>query len=105
MNETKFTPGPWTTQGWGALWAYIPVNDARHNLVCSMYPDPAHDYSRNEVLANAHLIAAAPDLYEALAGIIADDDSSTSLALQRSRWDDRMVAARAALAKARGEQP
>lgn len=53
---------PWTHQGWVPTWAYIPVHDAHHNLVCSLYPNTAHGYTREEVLANADLIAAAPDM-------------------------------------------
>lgn len=66
MSETKHTRGPWRTQGWVPTWAYIPVNDANHNLVCSMYPDQLHGYSHDAVEANARLIAAAPDLLAAL---------------------------------------
>ena len=56
------TPGPWRSQGWVPTWAYIPVHDARHNLVASLYPDIRHDYSLDKVEANARLIAAAPDM-------------------------------------------
>lgn len=58
------TPGPWRTQGWVPCWAYIPVKDAHHNLVASLYPDAGHGYTREQVDANANLIAAAPDLAE-----------------------------------------
>jgi hypothetical protein len=56
----KHTSAPWGTQGWVPTWAYIPVHDAKHNLVCSIYP-PKYG-TREEALANARLIAAAPDL-------------------------------------------
>lgn len=58
------TAGPWQTQGWVPTWAYIPVHDAEHNLVASLYPN-ARGYRRNHVAANARLIAAAPDLLAA----------------------------------------
>lgn len=48
------------------------------------------------------LIAAAPDLFEALKGIVDDDDAGVSLADQRARSDARMAAAKAALLKATG---
>ena len=58
----KFTPGPWT------------VKDS--NVICSdgMSPTGANSNimdtpSRNS--ANAHLIAAAPDMYEALDSLVA----------------------------------
>lgn len=45
-------------------------------------------------------IAAAPDMLAALEGIIEDDAPHTSLQKQRDRWNDRMDAAVAAIAKA-----
>ena len=63
-DPVMHTPGPWRTQGWVPTWAYIPVHDAHHNLVCSVYP--SRTCSREEVLGNAHLITAAPALLEAL---------------------------------------
>lgn len=50
------TLGPWTTQGWVPTWAYIPVKDARFNVIAAMYPDIGHGYSRDEVEANALLL-------------------------------------------------
>jgi len=60
------TRGPWKTQGWVPTWAYIPVMDASHNLVASLYPDFGHNYTREEVEANARLIAEAPELLATL---------------------------------------
>lgn len=62
MSEAKHTPGPWRTQGWVPTWAYIPIKDARHNLVASLYPDTGHGYSREEVEANANLIVRVCNL-------------------------------------------
>ena len=67
--SAKHTAAPWRTQGWVPTWAYIPVKDARHNIVCSMHPDDGHGYTREEVEANAHLIAAAPTMLDALARV------------------------------------
>ena len=93
-SETKFTQGPWRTQGWVPTWAYIPVKDARYNVVCSLYPNAGH-YTREDVEANARLIAAAPDLYEALKIAYAH----VSPAMQPTVYETM----RAALSKARGE--
>jgi hypothetical protein len=51
-------------------------------------------FDHEQQLANAHLIAAAPDLYEALEYILTANDGEP----------DRFDRAHAALAKARGEQ-
>ena len=51
MIETKFTPGPWYSDG-------IFVCDANDNDVCAC--------EQENWEADAYLIAAAPDLYEAL---------------------------------------
>ena len=59
------TARPWHTQGWVPTWAYIPVHDASHNLVCSLYPDTGRGYTRDEVEANAALIVASVNLHEA----------------------------------------
>jgi hypothetical protein len=60
MNEAKFTPGPWehvaVKGGWDG------VTSKCDGLICTLsYNNPA----------NAHLIAAAPELYEALKGCLA----------------------------------
>jgi hypothetical protein len=90
--------------------------------------DPAHgeeivrghgcaiqDDDRNAPFANAHLIAAAPDLYEALEALTSDEhagdvvlslDVKCAIDLHNAatkRVLARQEAARAALAKARGE--
>lgn len=86
MN-TKFTPGP---------WRYCPTNNGH------MIGGSGNGYIAEarqirdvpETKANAHLIAAAPDLYNALATIENDDGHIPAFA-----WDLR----NAALAKARGE--
>ena len=68
----KHTPGPWTDKGGsaGAVWA-------GNEFIASVYPNaqPGWDgYGRfdrqDETEANARLIAAAPDLFEALEAIL-----------------------------------
>lgn len=106
MSEAKFTPGPWQYRpnrfdDWGTV-------RAGEDFICQA----KHPHYAEEVLAehrrletdpweaNARLIAAAPDLYEALYRIV---DSvarcESGDVCQTSDFDD----ARAALAKARGE--
>ncbi|MEQ5857268.1 hypothetical protein NFI08_16465 [Halomonas sp. EF61] len=111
MSETKFTPGPWFAHDDHPQHAcyHIAPADYWHDELATIYSpgDPEAD-------ANASLIAAAPELYEALEvfGRLADqldgDDE-----VERTPDDEwakfRLLAsdyrkARAALAKARGEQ-
>lgn len=115
MNEfkQKWTPGPWMAAakpssivGWPVVQTRIgrmicDVNYVQHNQI-----DPAVTGDRafnTESGANARLIAAAPDLYEALAayhdhfGGLEDN----SMLHEDARRCSQL--ARAALAKARGE--
>lgn len=98
MNNAKHTPGPWE----------IDV-DTRPVEVCTIYGVPPQgedgqrfiyvrgaigdwDATEETNLANAHLIAAAPELLEALKGVLRIADRKT----------DEFDAARAAIAKATG---
>lgn len=61
---TKFTSGPWNIQN-----DYEIVN--RKNFIADCDVDCGEDCLLEEdVIANVHLISAAPDLYEALAALI-----------------------------------
>jgi hypothetical protein len=57
-TEAKHTEGPWTATG----WQDTVVNDSEGNTL-ALYP--GGDCSLETVQANASLIAAAPELYEA----------------------------------------
>ena len=52
MTEAKFTPGPWVVSG------NATINKKPKGWIASV--------SNTDRKANAHLIAAAPDLYEVL---------------------------------------
>ena len=97
---SAWAPGPWEVDGDGDVWG------ADDEMVCFglrvLDPPPRTDEQRQ---ANARLISAAPDLYQALDGLlrvvmqpepppghVRDDGAQTE-------------AARRALAKARGEKP
>ena len=94
MSDTKFTPGPWRydrTNGSPTTGEHM-IAGAKPGYLAEV-----RDCGSGDVHANAHLIAAAPDLYAALyallkANLSCDDDNI-----------DAADAARAALAKARGE--
>ena len=95
---TKHTPGPW-----------LMCESATHVTVTNAHGDAVfHDDKRIPgVMADARLIAAAPDLLEALDGM---------LQVYGGKYDGEMLPkssgelelidmARAAIAKATGEQP
>ena len=98
--EKETTSARWTSQGWVPTWAYIPVHNERHQLVCSVYP-PAGSY--DDAARNARLIAAAPELYEALSRALAgwgleksepglnlmEIEKQMKTALARARGEDR----------------
>lgn len=79
----KFTPGPWGAVsdefGWCQRGIGYPDGDDRdHDLCVVQCGDP------DELEANAHLIAAAPDLYAALRRL-------ADYAEARARGDDDAV--------------
>lgn len=87
----KHTPGPWTTDGRTVLWDADPVE-----VVCTI---AVHETHGREV-ADANLIAAAPELLEAARHLSACDFPD--------EVDFRCEGcnkARAAIAKATGGQP
>lgn len=89
MSETKFTPGPWDK--FDLIIGRMIDNRHRYTSIASIYEsEPGYD---GEDKANANLIAAAPDLYEALELVYN----------QMDYWDVGHDEAREALAKARGE--
>lgn len=90
MNKADHTPGPWIVSGWSVLEANADT------VICNVLP---WDYGSSPVdHANAHLLAAAPELLEALK--LAD------AALSGSNMNMEVVQRKvqAAIAKATGEQ-
>ena len=99
--EKETTSARWSSQGWVPTWTYIPVHNERHQLVCSVYPTAG---SYDDATRHARLIAAAPELYEALQSCVTQMRVWVAIngdligALQQN-----IDAAESALAKARGE--
>ena len=90
----KHTPGPWTHEGQGDITGIEDNGFGRGPVdVCSVYLRAVE--GRHE--ANARLIAAAPDLLEALEYCL--DCLGDEFALP----SDCQSTARAAIARARGE--
>lgn len=96
MNA-KHTPGPWTIGDENNQHVEICIGDAVANLDRQDRYGLHMVFSREEMLANAHLIAAAPDLLEALDAAL---EAECRLMDYRPEWEDH---ARAAIAKAKGE--
>lgn len=106
-SETKFTPGPWfvlTDHPTNAAVRVCSGFDGWHGgELATLYGPCEGDEDENGVwplgetrMANARLIAAAPDLYAALVETLAIAERNES-----GEYADR---ARAALAKARGSE-
>lgn len=91
MSETKHTPGPWMVKHAGSadeIWS-----DRGMVAEVSLYP-----HGGQIAGANSRLVAAAPELLEAL-DMLAD-------AVESDRYElslERATRARAAIAKAKGE--
>jgi len=60
---SKHTPGPWSINDWPQATTDIAIGAVGAPLIAKV---PLRDVSLNEQKANASLIAAAPDLLEAL---------------------------------------
>jgi hypothetical protein len=106
MSEAKHTPGPWSVviddtggefTGWPSIVA-SPEIDCAVIHRAGFKKEFWGDLSQRECIANARLIASAPDLLEALRSLIDMD-----VAYQRGQRVEAAVdVARAAIAKATG---
>ena len=65
MTE-KFTKGPWTATYDSQLQAAIEIYNTEDRIMVAVLPDRGTIEAMSEIEANANLIAAAPDMYEAL---------------------------------------
>lgn len=88
---TKHTPGPWNVTTSSAAHS---VRNQRGERICTV------NTAVTDQLAKARLIAAAPELLAALAGMI---EMATHHAMDDGEKRAILRAARAAIAKAKGE--
>lgn len=86
----KHTPGPWDTNGL-RIWAKFAYSDSQAFELATM----SHFVPCTEREATARVMAASPELLEALESLLTDVGRASSL--------PGAVKARAALAKARGD--
>jgi hypothetical protein len=89
---SKHTPGPWEVGGYGGV--VIPVN-RNGSIICSMHGRDS-TYQGDNCKDNARLIAAAPDLLEALKEFV---HPYQSVALTERERNEKALAA---IAKAEG---
>ena len=89
MTQPKHTPGPWAAEI-QPVFGHIYIRQDPKNWKGMGYKWIADCRDSND----AHLIAAAPDMYEALAQIVFDWDGEP----------EDMADARAAIAKAEGRE-
>lgn len=93
-SEPKWTAGPWKNGGPDDFGDH-PIGHNADNLAVAAVVTNLR--SPDEVAANAHLIAAAPDLYEALNVLV------LALCHEHNKNIPYWQEAVSALAKARGE--
>jgi len=122
MAEMKHTPGPWLAvcndiqdtirpvgddgvRYWDIVQQHWKQGGPYRGSVCSVFAaEDIGGITRAERDANAHLISAAPDMYEALKGFVAKLDTAILVEGDHptSHLADELRAALAALAKAEG---
>ena len=95
--SARFTPGPWKVLNFERDEAF-EIEGGGCTLALLHY-DVGAWTARTESEANAHLIAAAPELYEALETVLVNNRTGATGQRAREGW----AKAIAALAKARGE--
>lgn len=128
-QETKFTPGPWKTIALGGASTVVADtmpkrNDARCHFAygyevdgkyCVGYPVLGGDGGEQGLLtprldyihfshADAHLISAAPDMYEALEATLSDFGRWADIRGGNGTYQSAIDRIMSVLAKARGEQ-
>ena len=98
---TKHTPGPWKLKlGKGIQYTYLVADKKGQDIAnWAHYPNA----TKAQTKANARLIAAAPDLLEALMGLLADITEYQTLNNLGGEDNHWQAIARAAIVKATGE--
>ena len=101
--KTQHTPGPWTIHADTDGWPLVMSGGVAGRIVANVNPQSCPDESSAPEFvempceANARLIAAAPELLEALQSVLENCLDSEGLCAAHAK-------ARAALAKTTGEQ-
>ncbi len=108
MTEAKFTKGKWFIEKdayWNDdCWAISvkrDYDDSVHHCFAEVTYKMEHEESNPELEANAHLIAAAPEMYEILEKIMKHLNHGSGDAMEYLNNSDYCI--NKLLAKARGE--
>lgn len=103
MSGESFTPGPWILDTRSSRPRVVTYHAARNHDVATILAQ----HSAAERLANAHLIAAAPELLAALVRLEPFLDAIVCYASDMDEHEPNRIAfeARAALAKAQNPPP
>ncbi len=102
-SDTRaWTPGPWEVN---PVTAQVDgITNGEPLAICQLLW-PTDERSEAETEANAHLIAAAPELYEALKAFLEDERFQVGVGGNPIAVERMIANARTVLAKARGETP
>jgi len=105
MSEQRHTPGPWTVVPYGDGDSLVVHSDNEHR-VCFMSTPGESPGAMQKIKANAQLISASPDMYEALKEIAKGEGrfSMDPLEHATNTIEDMVEIARAAIAKAEGKR-
>lgn len=100
MTEAKHTAGPWTV---GTSKKGNVAIIGGFGVVTEVNPAPCND-GVGELDANAHLIAAAPEMLKSLNDIFAflDKKDGDHLEMTNAKWNTICAHARQAIVKAKG---
>src|SRR5271165_2537121 len=104
-QKSQHTPGPWQPMDSGLVYAPPPKGEDEATLICDV---GEIDETTPDRVANAFLIAAAPDMLDALeaqteaAQAVIDSWSEGDLAGAVRMLDASLADAQAAIAKAKG---
>lgn len=112
---SKHTPGPWSVSNGQVMSEYAIKAECRgsgfgSSVAIVTQRDGQNPLPHDEAMANARLIAAAPELLDALRGMLAIVENSRGVAGYHlngdtAEWDefDEIDIAHTAIAKATGE--
>lgn len=106
MSETKFTPGNWVVVPYGDGDQLVICSDDENWRVAFMATPGASPGAMTKIRADANLLSASKELYEALNRIVEFEGyHGDNVAIDLKTWKSAIEAARSALAKASGASP